>query len=158
MGDGPHARLAELGLTLPPPFAPVATYKAATQTGNRLYVSGQGPVWGTEIRFRGPLDADAVADAGREAARLTMLNILSHVEDAVGLDRVARALTVFGLVNARPGFAEAHDVIAAGAALLEQVFGAAGRPALSAITATSLPFDIAVEMDAVFEIAGDDPA
>jgi len=153
VADGPRRRLAALGLELPPPFAPVATYQPAVLSGNRLYVSGQGPVWGKEIRCQGRLGRDHGAEQAHAAARLTMLNVLAHVESAVGLDRVERALHMFGLVNADPGSAEAHAVAAEGAVLLEQVFGTAGRCAVSCIAATSLPFQIAVEMDAVFEIA-----
>lgn len=153
MSGAPHERLRRLGLELPPPFAPVATYEGAVRAGRILYVSGQGPVWGTEIRHQGRLGEDHDLETALEAARLTMLNVLSHVENAVGLDRVRRALSVFGLVNAPLGHPAVYDVIAGGAAVLEDLFADAGRPALSAIAASSLPMAIAVEMDAVFEIA-----
>ncbi len=152
MGDGPYARLRSLGLELPPPFAPVATYQPAVLSGGRLYVSGQGPVWGKDIRYRGRLGREIGLDEARAAARLTMLNVLAHVENAVGLDRVEMALQVFGLVNAAPGASDAHDIVAEGAALLDEVFGETGRCTVSCIAASSLPFEIAVEMDAVFAI------
>lgn len=152
MSAGPSARLAALDLELPPPFAPVGTYQPSVVSDNRLYIAGQGPVWGTDIRYRRRPCREVDLQEARAAARLTMLNVLSQVEHAIGLDRVNRALNLFGLVNAPPGYGDAHHVIAAGALVLEQVFGEAGRCTLSSIAATSLPFDIAVEMDAVFEI------
>ncbi len=148
-----HERFGQLGLDLPPPFAPVATYQPLVLSGNRLYVSGQGPVWGKDIRYRGRLGQEICPEDARAAARLTMLNVLAHVESAIGLDRVKRAISVFGLINAAPGAAVTHEIIAAGTDLLQQVFGEAGRCTVSCIAATSLPFEIAVEMDAVFETA-----
>ncbi len=149
------ARLAELGLELPPPFAPVATYVGYTVTGNLVHVSGQGPVWGTEVRFTGKLGADLSFEQGCEAARLTALNLLAHLNVACDgdLDRVARCVKLFGLVHCTSDFKQAHLVVDAGSALLVEIFGEAGRHARAVVGAPGLPFGIAVELEAIFEIA-----
>ena len=148
-------RLRELGLTLPPPFAPVATYLPYVVSGPLLHVSGQGPVWGSEVRFAGKLGRDFDLDQGREAARLTALNLLSHVREALDgdLDRVRRCVKLFGLVNCVADFTAPHQVVDAASELMVEIFGEAGRHARAVIGAPGLPFDIAVELDAIFEIA-----
>jgi enamine deaminase RidA (YjgF/YER057c/UK114 family) len=149
-----EARLAELGLELPPPFAPVATYLGYTVTGNLVHVSGQGPVWGSELRFSGKVGAELSFEQGCEAARLTALNLLAHLREACGgdLDRVVRCVKLFGLVHSTPDFTDAHKVVDAGSALLVDVFGEAGRHARAVVGAPGLPFGIAVELEAIFEI------
>ena len=153
MSGAVQARLAELGLTLPPPFQPVATYVGAVATGGQVWISGMGPTWDTEIRYRGKVGRDLDLAAGQAAARLTALNLISHLERALDgdLDRVRRCVKVFGLVNCAPDFAAAHRVIDAASAVLIDVFGA--PHARSITTAPGLPFQIAVELDAVFEVA-----
>ncbi len=150
-----EARLAELGLDLPPPFAPAATYEAYVIVGGLVFVSGQGPVWGTEIRHTGKVGRDLDLAAGREAARLTVLNLVVHLRTACegDLDRVRRCVKLFGLVNCGPDFADAETVVDGACGLLADLFGEAGRPALSVTAAPGLPVGIAVELDAVFEIA-----
>lgn len=149
------ARLEELGLALPPPFAPVATYLPYVISGALVHVSGQGPVWGSEVRFAGKLGRDLDLEQGREAARLTALNLLSQARAALegDLDRITRCVKIFGLVNCEAGFNAPHQVVDAASALMVKVFGEAGRHARAVIGAPGLPFDIAVELDAVFEIA-----
>lgn len=149
------ARLGELGLELPPPFAPVANYVGYTVTGNLVHVSGQGPVWGSEVRFTGKLGADLSLEQGCEAARLTALNLLAHLNEGCGgdLDRVVRCVKLFGLVHCTADFKEAHLVVDAGSALLVEIFGEAGRHARAVVGAPGLPFGIAVELEAIFEIA-----
>lgn len=150
-----EARLGELGLELPPPSAPAATYVGYTVTGNLVHVSGQGPMWGTEVRFTGKLGAGLSLEEGREAARLTALNLLAHLHEACGgdLDRVVRCVKLFGLVHCSDDFQDAHLVVDAGSALLVEVLGEAGRHARAVVGAPGLPLGIAVELEAVFEIA-----
>jgi len=149
------ARLAELGLTLPPAHPPVGTYVGWVITGSQIWVSGQGPVWGQEVRHTGTLGADLDLEQGREAARLTALNLLAQAAEALAgdLDRITRCLKIFGLVNADPGFTDAHRVIDGASDLIVDVLGPAGRHARAAVTAPALPMGIAVELDAVFEFA-----
>ena len=145
-------RLRELGLSLPPAHMPVATYIGWQRLGNEIWISGVGPTWGQSVRHAGKLGGSLVLADGVAAARLTALNLLAQLAQAVdgNLDRVERCLKIFVLVNSVPSFTDAHLVANGATDLLVDVFGEAGRPARSAISAPSLPFDIATEADAVF--------
>ncbi len=149
-----EARLAELGLELHTPHQPVANYLGYSVTGNLVWISGQGPTKGQEIAFAGRVGADLTLDQGREAARLTALNLIGHLRLACGgdLERVVGCRKLFGLVNSAPGFTDQPKVIDAASDLLADLFGEAGRHARAAIGTNALPFNIAVEIDAVFEI------
>ncbi|WP_430398799.1 RidA family protein [Ferrovibrio sp.] len=148
------ARLKELGLVLPPAHLPVATYVGWQRLGSEVWVAGVGPTWGQSVRHQGKLGGSASMADGVAAARLTALNLLAQVSQAVegDLDRVERCLKVFALVNSTPDFQQAQIVANGITDLLQEVFGEMGRPARTAISAPSLPFDITVEADAVFLI------
>lgn len=143
-------------LTLPPAPQPVATYVGAVRTGNQIWISGQGPTWGAELRFTGKVGSDLSVDEGREAARLTALNLLAQAAQLLDgdLGRISRCLKLFGLVNAAPGFDAPHLVVNGASDLLVEALGEdAGPHARAAVCARNLPFAIAVELDAVFEVA-----
>lgn len=148
------ARLAALGLALPEPMAPVATYVGHATAGGRVYVSGQGPVWNGEIRAIGRLGVELDLAAGQEAARLNALNLLAQLRAACGgeLDRARRCVQMTGFVAAAPDFGALDDVIAPAAELLAQVFAPEAPPAYSAAGAATLPFGIPVEIDAIFDL------
>ncbi len=149
------ARLEALGLALPEPMTPVATYVGHATAGRHVAISGQGPVWNGEIRAIGRLGVELDLAAGQEAARLNGLNLLAQLHAACGgnLDRARRCVQMTGFVAAAPDFGELDDVIAAAAELMAQVFAPEPRPAYSAAGAVSLPFGIPVEIDAIFELA-----
>ena len=147
-------RLQELGIALPAPAAPAANYVPWVLSGNLLFVSGQLPFGPAGLEHVGKLGADADLDAGRAAARLCAINLIAQVKAAVGdLDRVARVVKLTGFVNATPDFADHPKVINGASDLMAEVFGDAGRHARAAVGAGSLPFGVAVEVEAVFEIA-----
>lgn len=149
-----EARLKELGIELPQAAVPVAAYVPTTQSGKILYVSGQVTVWNGERRFLGKVGQDFSVEEGRQAARLCGLNIIAQVKAACGgnLDRVASCLKLGGFVNCGPDFHD-HPVVINGASeLMVEVFGAAGRHARYAVGAASLPLNVAVEVEAVFEL------
>jgi len=149
---GATARLAELGIELPPPMPPAGTYEGCTVSGTTLYVGGHGPVSGTEM-ITGKVGGDLDLAEGRRAARLTGLSILATVQAALGdLDRIARIVKVFGMVNVAPGFTEMPAVIDGCSDLLIEIFGDAGRHTRSAVGLASLPFDIAVEIELIAEL------
>lgn len=153
MSDRIDARLRALGLELPPLSRPVGTYVGARQTGSLLYVSGHGPVGAAGV-VRGKVGSDLSLEAARDAARLTGLSILATVRHALGsLDRVRQVVKVFGMVNCAPGFTDTPAVIDGCSDLFVSVFGEAGRHARSAIGVAELPFNIAVEIEAVLEVA-----
>ncbi len=142
-------RLGALGIVLPPVFGPAANYLGCTIDGDLVYVSGHGPIDGDAV-VRGKVGADLTLEEGRDAARRTALSILATLQAELGdLDRIARIVKVFGMVNVAPGFAEMPAVIDGCSDLLVEVFGDAGRHARSAVGVAALPFDIAVEIELV---------
>ncbi len=146
------ARLAELGLTLPPVYQPVANYIGWRRQGRELWVAGMGPTWDKTVRYSGKVgNALSLAD-GIKAARLTGLNLLAQAAEALDgdLDRIAGCLKVFVLVNAQPDFTDAHRVADGVTDQLVEVLGDIGRPVRSAIAAPSLPINISTEADALF--------
>lgn len=148
------ARLGELGISLPEAAAPVANYVAFVRSGNLLHVSGQiaqdenGPV-------KGKLGADMETAAGAAAAQRCALSLIAQVRAACDgdLDRVVRVVKLNGFVNSTPDFTDQPKVINGASDLMVEVFGDAGRHARSAVGVVGLPLGVAVEIDAVFEIA-----
>ena len=150
-------RLAERGLKLPAPFAapPGAEFRfdLVRVSGGLAYVSGHGPLDGSEVLIRGKVGADVTPEQGYEAARLTALSVLSSLEQELGdLDRVTRWLKLLGLVNCAPGFSATPGVINGFSDLVLELWGDAGRHARSAIGVAELPFDIPVEVEAIVEV------
>lgn len=150
----PYARLEELGLTLPPAPKPLANYVTHVRSGERLYLSGQGPRDAQGRMARGKLGRDLDIAQGYEQARLTGLNLLVVLHEALGdLRRVRRVVKVLGMVNAVPDFEDHPSVINGCSDLFVAVFGEAGRHARSAVGLGSLPGGIPVEIEAIVEIA-----
>ncbi|MFI4948606.1 MAG: RidA family protein [Alphaproteobacteria bacterium] len=149
-----EARLKELGIELPQPQAPWANYVPFTISGNLVFISGQICQWNGELRFIGKLGAGISIADGQAAARLCGLNILSQLRTACGgdLDRVRRCLRLGGFVNCTPEFTEMPQVINGASDLMVEVFGDKGRHARAAVGMSGLPGDLAVEVEATFEI------
>jgi len=147
-------RLKDLGVTLPEPMAPVASYVPSVRSGGLLFVSGQGPVWNGEIRHCGKVPDEVGLEEAVAAARLTGLNLLAQAQAALAgdLDRVVRVVKLGGFVNSVPDFTGQPQVIDGASELMIDVFGEAGRYALFAVGVPALPFDTSVEIDAVFEV------
>ncbi|HZD24632.1 MAG TPA: RidA family protein [Alphaproteobacteria bacterium] len=148
------ARLRDAGLTLPEAPAPAANYVPYVVAGNLVHVSGQVPFVGGERQFVGKLGREFTVEQGQEAARVVALNIVAQVKAACGgdLDRVRRCVKLGGFVNCVPEFEQQPQVINGASDLMVAIFGDKGRHARFAVGAPSLPFDVAVEIDAVFEI------
>jgi enamine deaminase RidA (YjgF/YER057c/UK114 family) len=123
--------------------------------GGLVYVAGHGPVNGQQI-VTGKVGRDLTLEQGREAARMTGLSILATLRASLdSLDRVARIVKVFGMVNVAPGFNQTPAVIDGCSDLLVEVFGDAGRHARSAVGMAELPLDIAVEVELVARLRSD---
>jgi enamine deaminase RidA (YjgF/YER057c/UK114 family) len=151
-----ETRIQELHLTLPPPPKPVAKYKTAVQVGQLLFVSGHGPLKADGKSFMpGRVGADLTLEQGKEAARLVGLAILSTVRNTLGsLDKVKRLVKTLGMVNCTADFKDHPQVINGFSELMAEVFGEdAGVGARSAVGMGSLPSNIAVEIECVFEVA-----
>jgi enamine deaminase RidA (YjgF/YER057c/UK114 family) len=146
-------RLQSLGLTLPPPPAPIGNYVPYRIGGNLLFLSGVGPRKADGSLITGKVGGPLSIEQGYEAAKICALNMLTNMIGALGsLDRVDTILKVLGMVNSTPDFQQHPRVIDGCTDLLVAVFGDDGRPARSAVGMTSLPRDIAVEVEAVILI------
>lgn len=147
-------RLAELGIVLPTPAQPVATYVPWVKTGNLVYISGQGAMKDGKLRYTGKVGETLSIEDAIASARLTAINIIAHLRDACGgdLDRVKRVVKLLGLVNCTPTFGDHPKVINGASDLMVEVFGDKGRHARSAVGAPSLPFGLSVEVEAIVEI------
>lgn len=149
----PHERLRQLGLTLPVPPAPVASYVPTVLVPigdgrSLLYIAGQVSVKdGQRLTGRCP-DEVSVEDA-QAAARVCALNLLAQMEAAVGLANVERIAQVTGFVLSTPDFGDQPKVINAASDLLVDVLGEAGRHTRAALGANSLPFSVTIEIAAV---------
>lgn len=147
------SKLAELGITLPAAPAPAANYVPYVQTGNLLFVSGQISS-GPGGLITGRLGADMAAEAGAEAARNCGLALLAQARAALGsLDRITRVVKLNGFVNSTPEFTDQPEVINGCSDLMVEVFGDKGRHARAAVSAPALPRGVAVEIEAIFEVA-----
>ncbi|MEO0995621.1 MAG: RidA family protein [Pseudomonadota bacterium] len=150
-----EAKLAELGITLPEPVAPVANYVPSVTAGGVLYVSGQVSI-GPEGPITGRLDAgdEAALAQAVEAARTCGINLIAQVKAATGdLDRVKRVVKLTGFVNSAPDFTQQPVVVNGCSDLMVAVFGEAGRHARSAVGVAALPLGVMVEVEGIFEIA-----
>jgi len=149
------ARLKELGIELPTPPAPVASYVPFVVSGMLVFVSGQVTLEGGGLKYVGQVGKEISLEDGKAAARLCAINVLAQLKAACGgdLDKVKRCVKVGAFVNAVPGFAQ-HPEVANGASdLFVEVLGDAGRHARAAVGAGSLPRNVAVEVEAIFELA-----
>lgn len=148
----PESRLDSLGIKLPEPMKPVATYVPFVITGNLLFVSGQVSASADGL-VKGRLGEDMELSAGQLAARLCGINLIAQCKAALGdLSRVSRVVKLGGFVNATPGFKDIPQVINGCSDLMVDVFGDAGRHARSAVSCPELPLGVAVEVDGIFEI------
>ncbi len=148
------ARLKELGITIPEAAAPAANYVPYTISGNQVFVSGQVPFVDGKIQYRGKVGKDFTTDEAADCARVCALNILAQVKAACDgdLDRVVRCVKLGGFVNCIDGFAEQPKVINGASDLMVDVLGDKGRHARFAVGTNALPLNVAVEIDAIFEI------
>lgn len=146
-------RLAELGITLPKPAAPVAAYVPAVEAGGFLYISGQLPFRADGSLITGRLGEDYDVAHGREAAERCGIMLLAQIKQALGsLDRVERIVKLGAFVASDPHFTEQPQVANGASELMQNVFGEPGRHARSAVGVPVLPLGAAVEVDAVVAV------
>lgn len=150
-----ETRLAELKLELPPPPKAAGVYKPVVLAGNMAYVSGHGPLKQDKTLILGRVGADLDQQAGKMAARQVGLAILATLKANLGtLDRIKRVIKVLGMVNCTDDFRDHPAVINGCSELFADVFGPDdGIGARSAVGMNSLPGNIAVEIEAIFELA-----
>jgi enamine deaminase RidA (YjgF/YER057c/UK114 family) len=148
------ARLKELGLDIPTPAAPAANYVPFVVSGRQVFLAGQITLWNGELKHVGKLGAGLDLKDGQQAARVCALNLIAQAKAACGgdLDRVVRWIKINGYVNSAPDFVDQPKVMNGASDLLVEVFGDKGRHARAAVGVSSLPFNVAVEVDGVLEV------
>ncbi len=149
-----QARLKDLGITLPEPPKPVASYVPFVQTGNLIFVSGQTSMTSAGV-MGGIVPEERSLEDAIAAARVCAINILAQLNAALDgdLNRVKRVIKLGGFVYCGPDFKDHPKVINGASDLMQDVFGEAGRHARAAVGAPSLPLGCSVEIDAIVEVA-----
>ncbi|WP_262695573.1 RidA family protein [Kordiimonas aquimaris] len=147
-------RLAELGIKLPEPVAPVANYVPFVIFGNMVSISGQVPFVDGKPAYTGTVGDDVSMDDACAAARLCGINLIAQMNAACGgdLNKVKRIVKLGGFVSSKNGFGQQPIVINAASDLMVEVFGDKGRHSRSAVGVSSLPLNVPVEIDAFIEL------
>lgn len=145
--------LSSLGISLPAAPAPAGSYLPVVVSGNLAFVSGQIPLEGKELKFKGKVGTDLTVEEGQQAAALCTINALAQLRAALGtLDRISRIVKVTGFVNCGPSFTDHPKVVNGASDLLVKIFGDRGRHARAAVGMSSLPLDSAVEVEMIVEL------
>jgi enamine deaminase RidA (YjgF/YER057c/UK114 family) len=150
-----ESKLAELGIVLPTPAAPVANYVGFVRTGRLLVVSGQLCLGADgKLVAAGKLGAGVSVEDGQKAARVCAINLLAQIKAALGdLEKVARVVRLGGFINSDPGFLDGPKVMNGASDLIVAVFGDRGRHARTTVGVAVLPLDAAVEVEGMFEVS-----
>jgi enamine deaminase RidA (YjgF/YER057c/UK114 family) len=149
-----EARLKALGVELPPVPVPAANYVPFVLSGKQVFVSGQIPVTPEGVKYVGKVGHEITVEDAQQAAKICAINILAILKSAAGdLDRIARIVKLVGFVNAAPDFNEPQKIVNGASDFLVAVLGDKGRHARSAVGVATLPFGVAVEVEAVAELA-----
>jgi enamine deaminase RidA (YjgF/YER057c/UK114 family) len=146
------ARLADLGIRLPPVSAPVAAYVPAIRSGHLVFTSGQLPFVDGGLRRTGKVGGSVDPEDAAHDAKLCALNALAAVDELVGLDAVVRVVRVVGYVSSAEGFTGQPRVVNGASELLGRIFGEAGQHARSAVGVAELPLGAPVEVELVVEV------
>ena len=148
-------KLEEMGITLPPPAAPIANYVPAVRTGNLLFLAGAGPALGPDGAMpRGRLGENVSVEEGYKLARSVGIVQIARLKDALGdLDRVKQIVKLLTMVNSTAGFTEQPAVANGCSDLLVEAFGDRGRHARSAVGMSNLPGSIPVEIEMIVEVS-----
>ena len=148
-----ETRIKELGIQLIKPTSPIANYVKAVRVGNVVYLSGHGPDKPDGGLVTGKAGGDLTWEQARDAARLTGISLLSSLKAEIGdLNKVKRIVKVLGMVNAVPAFDQHPKVINGCSDLMVEVFGENGKHARSSVGMSSLPNNIAVEIEMIVEL------
>lgn len=150
----PERRLKDLGISLPKPAKPVASYEGYIRSGNLVFVSGQIPVVDGKVAVTGKLGAPLSLADGQKAARICSINVIAQLNEATNHDltRVARVVKLTAFVASSPDFLDVPKVVNGASDLFAEVFGDRGKHARSSVGVAVLPLDSAVEVEAIVEI------
>lgn len=153
MKQDPESKITELGLDLPPAPRAMGVYKPVVVTGKYLYVSGQGPLKSDGTLIKGRLGKDLTVEEGRMAARQVGLTMLSTIKTHFGdLNKIKRLIKTLGMVNSDTGFEQHPAVINGFSELMAEVFGEDNGVGARSAVGMTLPLNIAVEIEAMFEL------
>ena len=153
MSDPPEARLAALGLALPPVAVPLAAYVPAVRSGQWVYTAGQLPLADGQLLMTGRVGAQVSVEEAAALARTCALNALAAVASVTGgLSAVSRIVKIVGFVASDPSFTGQPLVVNGASELMLEVFGDAGRHARSAVGVAALPLDAPVEIELIAEV------
>lgn len=154
MCDSIEQKLAELGEVLPNPAAPVGSYVPVLRTGNLIFTSGQLPMMGKEVAFKGKVGQDQTCEDGYNAAHIAAVNGLAQLKSVVGnLDTISRIVRVEGFVQCIDSFTEHPQVVNGASDFLVELFGDAGKHTRFAVGVNSLPLNACVEVAIWAEIS-----
>ncbi|MBV8939722.1 MAG: RidA family protein [Alphaproteobacteria bacterium] len=147
-------KLKTMGIVLPEPAVPAAAYVPYTISGRQVIISGQLPMKDGKPQGVGKVGGEVSVEQAQEIARLCGLNVLAHLKTACGgnLDRVRKCLRLGVFVHSTPEFTEQPKVANGVSEMMLQLFGEAGKHARAAVGVAQLPFGVAVEVEALFEI------
>jgi len=146
-------KLAEMGIVLPKPPNPVASYVPGLISGNLVFISGQFPMKDGSLMVQGVLGDDVTIEAGYDGARQAAINCLGILKDLVGdLDRVEQIVKLSGYVQSAAGFHGQPQVINGASDLIQEVFGERGKHARVAVGVNSLPLNAPCEIDLIAAI------
>jgi enamine deaminase RidA (YjgF/YER057c/UK114 family) len=153
VSDSPEARLAALGLTLPPVAVPLAAYVPAVRSGPHVYTAGQLPLANGKLLMTGRVGAQVSVEEAASLARTCALNALAAVASVTGgLSAVTRIVKIVGFVASDPSFTGQPLVVNGASELMLEVFGDSGRHARSAVGVAALPLDAPVEVELIAEV------
>ncbi len=146
-------KITSLNISLPVPPKPAGSYIPVTRTGNLVFVSGQIPIKDGKVEFKGKVPTDVSIDTAQQAAKLCIINVLTHIKAEIGnLDKVSKIVRVSGFVNSASDFYEQPKIINAASDLLFEIFGEKGKHSRIAIGVASLPLNSTVEIDLIAEV------
>lgn len=146
-------KLNEIGLELPEPLGPIGNYIPYRRVGNLIYFSGQGPMWDKIPQFHGKIGRELTKEEGYEASKLTALNVIALIKDAIGnLDNVKQFVNVVGFVNCIDSFIDQPYVINGFSDLIVELFGEKGKHSRCAVPSGSLPMNTPVEISVIVEV------
>lgn len=153
MAGSMETRLVEMGETLPTPPTAIGFYVPVLRTGNLVVTSGQLPMIGKELPFKGKVGRDVTREDGAYAARLACLNALAQIKSCVGsLDEIRRVVRVEGFVQSAEGFVDQPLVLNGASEFLVKLFGDAGRHTRFAVGVNELPMNACVELSLWVEV------
>lgn len=146
-------KLTEMGIEIPVAAKPVASYIPYRRTGNLIYISGQDCRVDGKLEYEGKVGDDVSEEEAYDAARITAINLLAILKDAVGdLDKVVKIVNLHGFVNSADGFVRQPMVINGASDFLLEVFGEKGKHSRCALSANELPFNTPVEIEMIVEV------